>query len=146
MSDSSYSAFTVYELLTGKIVACGYGSLASADAYKKEGRDVLFEQVNPSVTYLPGGVPTPLPPRPNTPHHVFDYTLGQWVDPRTAATQWIEVRQERNRRLSACDWVLLPDVPMTVEVRQQWQAYRQSLRDVTSQPDPFNIVWPTSPA
>ena len=29
--------------------------------------------------------------------------------------------------------------------RQQWQAYRQALRDITEQPDPFNIVWPETP-
>lgn len=26
-----------------------------------------------------------------------------------------------------------------------WCDYRQALRDITNQPDPFNIVWPTKP-
>jgi hypothetical protein len=30
--------------------------------------------------------------------------------------------------------------------KEVWAAYRQALRDVTLQPDPFNIVWPTPPA
>lgn len=146
MSDSVYTPFTVYEQTTGRIVACGYGSQSSAETYRKEGCEILFEAVNASQVYLPGGVPTPLPPKPDTPYHVFDYALGQWVDPRTVDSQWSEVRQERNRRLAACDWAVLPDVPMTVERRQQWEAYRQALRDVTDQTDPLNIVWPTPPA
>ncbi|MGG4054103.1 phage tail assembly chaperone [Delftia tsuruhatensis] len=27
-----------------------------------------------------------------------------------------------------------------------WLAYRQALRDITDQPDPLAIVWPTAPA
>ena len=64
----------------------------------------------------------------------------------TADQEWERVRATRNRRLAATDWTQLPDVPMTVERRQQWVTYRQALRDVTDQPDPFNIVWPAPPA
>lgn len=145
-SDTSHCAFTVYEVDTGRIVVCGFGSRASAGAYLSAGRDILFEAVNASAVYLPGGVPTLLPPKPDTPYHVFDYALGQWVDPRTADMRWAEVRKERDRGLSASDWSILPDVPMTVERRRQWEAYRQALRDITTQTDPFNIVWPAPPA
>lgn len=145
MSDSAHTPFTVYDRATGEVIVCGFGSRDCAEAYLKEGREILFEAVNAARVYLPGGVPTPLPPKPDTPYHVFDYALGQWVDPRTIDSQWSEVRQERNRRLTACDWSVLPDVPMTVERRQQWEAYRQALRDVTEQPDPFSIVWPVPP-
>lgn len=58
---------------------------------------------------------------------------------------WDWVRATRNRRLANSDWAVLPDVPMTVGRRQQWETYRQSLRDITEQPDPLNIVWPTPP-
>jgi hypothetical protein len=33
------------------------------------------------------------------------------------------------------------DVVMTPE----WIAYRQALRDITDQQDPFNIIWPIKP-
>jgi len=62
-----------------------------------------------------------------------------------ARKQWASVRTQRNRLLSKSDWTALPDVPLSEERRQQWQAYRQALRDVTEQNDPFNIVWPTPP-
>lgn len=74
---------------------------------------------------------------------VFDYATKQWVDPRTAETEWPVVRAERTRRLEASDWTQLPDVP--IPTKEAWAVYRQALRDVTDQPDPFNIVWPTAP-
>mgnify|MGYP006274635421 CR=1 FL=1 len=57
--------------------------------------------------------------------------------------QWALVRIERNRRLQECDWTQLPDSPAD---KQAWAAYRQQLRDVTLQPDPFAITWPVKPA
>ncbi len=56
--------------------------------------------------------------------------------------QWGEVRTDRNKRLADCDWTQLPDAPVDTAA---WAAYRQELRDITAQPDPFNIVWPIAP-
>lgn len=54
-------------------------------------------------------------------------------------------RDERARRLSACDWTQLPDVP--AGTRTAWAAYRQALRDVTDQAGfPSDITWPVPPA
>jgi len=39
----------------------------------------------------------------------------------------------------------LDDVPLTDEKKAEWETYRQELRDITDQPDPFNINWPTPP-
>ena len=66
------------------------------------------------------------------------------IDQRLAA-QWAVVRADRNQRLASCDWTQLPDSPLSAEVRAQWATYRQALRDVTQQPNPFAIVWPTTP-
>ena len=59
--------------------------------------------------------------------------------------QWKIVRAMRNQKLQESDWTQLADVPLTPELRAEWVTYRQDLRDVTNQPDPFNIVWPTAP-
>ena len=59
--------------------------------------------------------------------------------------QWVAVRSERKYRLESCDWTVLSDVPMSDSKRTEWEVYRQALRDVTDQPDPFNITWPTPP-
>ena len=76
-------------------------------------------------------------------YHVFDYTTKQWIDPRTAETEWPLVRKKREILLAESDWTQLPDVP--VKTKEAWATYRQALRDITEQPDPFNIVWPTPP-
>lgn len=57
--------------------------------------------------------------------------------------QWAVVRAERNAKLAASDWTQLPDAPADAAV---WAVYRQALRDVMAQNDPFNIVWPVEPA
>lgn len=59
--------------------------------------------------------------------------------------EWDGVRMRRNQYLLQSDWTQLPDSPLTTEKKTEWTVYRQSLRDVTTQPDPFNIVWPVKP-
>ena len=57
--------------------------------------------------------------------------------------QWFVVREIRNELLSECDWTQLSDIPS--ETKVIWSEYRQSLRDITSQTNPFNINWPVKP-
>lgn len=59
--------------------------------------------------------------------------------------EWTRVRLERNFKLTACDWTQLDDTPLTNTKKQEWAAYRQALRDITTQDDPFAIVWPQQP-
>ena len=59
------------------------------------------------------------------------------------AQQAKSVREDRNKRLSDCDWTQLADAPVDDLV---WAAYRQSLRDVPSQVGfPWDVVWPAKP-
>ena len=92
--------------------------------------------------YIAQGKAVQLPPQPNQ-YCVFNYDTKQWFDPRTSETQWHLVRTERSKRLQVTDWTQLSDIPE--ETKALWEPYRQELRDVTQQPDPFNIVWPTPP-
>ena len=56
--------------------------------------------------------------------------------------QAAQVRAERNGKIAACDWRVLPDV-LNSDV---WKVYRQALRDVPGQPGfPENVVWPVEP-
>jgi len=59
--------------------------------------------------------------------------------------QWREVRSARNSKLSNSDWTQLQDVPITDAKREEWQVYRQSLRDITTQANPATVSWPTPP-
>ena len=53
--------------------------------------------------------------------------------------QWNVIRAERNKLLADCDWTQLPDASADATA---WATYRQALRDITEQANPFNIVWP----
>ncbi len=58
---------------------------------------------------------------------------------------WSFIRERRTIKLKECDWTQLSDSPLTSEKKEEWQIYRQSLRDITLQSDPYNIVWPEEP-
>ena len=107
-------------------------------------RQIFLDQVPDDVwgKYVVGDKLVSKPPQPSQ-HHIFDYAAKQWIDPRTPETEWPLVRAERDRRLAATDWTQLPDVPLAT--KEMWATYRQALRDVTLQADPFNIVWPVAP-
>ena len=56
-------------------------------------------------------------------------------------SQWSSVRGVRDELLADCDWRASSDRTMSDE----WKTYRQALRDITTQPDPFNITFPEIP-
>lgn len=59
--------------------------------------------------------------------------------------KWSEIREQRNQLLSECDWTQFQDSPITGSKLTEWQTYRQELRNITTQENPYNIVWPTKP-
>lgn len=66
-------------------------------------------------------------------------------DPKPVPEEWVweRIRNERNKRLSECDWTQLPDAPVDAAV---WAEYRQSLRDLPeSSSDPLDVVFPSKP-
>jgi hypothetical protein len=54
---------------------------------------------------------------------------------------WLDVRAKRLKLLQETDYMANSDYPITNE----WREYRQSLRNITEQGNPFDIVWPTKP-
>lgn len=52
---------------------------------------------------------------------------------------------KRNSLLTQSDWTQLPDVPLTLEKKQEWEVYRQALRDLPSDPLFPNVEFPTPP-
>lgn len=64
----------------------------------------------------------------------------EWDSTATVRTLGF-IRQERDKKLAETDWWASSDLTITDEQR----TYRQALRDVPSQADPFNITWPTKP-
>ena len=57
-----------------------------------------------------------------------------------------ELREERNRLLTSCDWTQGADSPLDSDQKPAWAAYRQALRDVPEQQGfPYDVIWPTQP-
>lgn len=56
-----------------------------------------------------------------------------------------DLRNKRDRLLQQSDWTQMPDSPLTEEKKQEWQTYRQALRDLPQTVDINNIEFPTKP-
>ena len=61
------------------------------------------------------------------------------------ADQWTSVRIQQKELLYKSDWTCSV-TDYEVPNKSEWVAYRQALRDVTTQSDPFNIEWPPAPS
>lgn len=56
------------------------------------------------------------------------------------------VRSQRDAKLSATDYLVAPDYPISPEDLEAVKAYRQALRDITEQSGfPKNVQWPVEP-
>ena len=66
------------------------------------------------------------------------------AEEQTALTnsQWESIRDQRDNLLKQTDWRASSDLTLSDE----WKTYRQALRDITTQSDPFNITWPSIPS
>jgi hypothetical protein len=60
--------------------------------------------------------------------------------------QWTVIRAERNKLLAETDWWVTKAAETGATIGAEQHAYRQALRDITDQVNPFNIVWPVLPS
>ena len=67
-----------------------------------------------------------------------------WVNFDSTAA-WAAVRAKRDALLAATDWVSVRAFELGQTVPEAWATYRQALRDITEQTDPFCISWPALP-
>lgn len=70
-------------------------------------------------------------------------------NPYTYRAAMDELRLQRDKLLTECDWTQLPDVPLLPAVVLDWRAYRKKLRDT---PELVELLgwdgaanWPTPP-
>jgi hypothetical protein len=91
-----------------------------------------------------------LPEKPSN-YHIWNLETEQWQEPENyqqllfneAASK---VKQERQRLLATTDWTDTVSASTRLENYNEWQSYRQALRDITTQEGyPFNVIWPTQP-
>jgi hypothetical protein len=79
-------------------------------------------------------------------YYAFNYDEKVWVLSSELAS--VDTKMQRNKLLQASDWTDTASAPARLgqELYDQWQTYRQALRDITDQPGyPLDIVWPTPP-
>lgn len=124
----------------GRIVMAGQCPESMLNLQRKPGLTLAKGSASHSSQYVEGGRLFDMPPRPG-PQHTFDYKAKVWHLPEEKA--WAAVRAERDRLLSSTDWLLLRAAETGIPVEVEWLEYRQALRDVTKQPDPSAIKWPT---
>lgn len=80
------------------------------------------------------------------------YTAEEQAEYNTKKATWdagendrkaVEVRAERNIKLSETDWTQIADATAD---KQAWATYRQALRNISTQAEfPNNVTWPTQP-
>ena len=64
---------------------------------------------------------------------------------KRTADQWVSVRNTRDNKLKETDWMTTRAADTGTPMASEWATYRQALRDITTQTDPFNITWPIKP-
>lgn len=130
---------------TGQILRTVSCPESQVDVQIKTGESYLDGEFPGGEFQVKEGKPEKLPPQP-TEFHVFNYTSQRWDDPRTRVTELAVVRTKRDALLDETDWVVTKAVETGVASSTPWKVYRQALRDITTQADPFNLVWPVAPA
>mgnify|MGYP003124113713 FL=1 len=62
----------------------------------------------------------------------------------------IDLRSYRDVMLNSSDWTQTPDSPLSDTKKQEWQTYRQALRDLptayTDIESVDEVTWPTTPS
>jgi len=73
-----------------------------------------------------------------------DWILEDYSEGETQI-KWQEIRNTRNDLLTNSDIYIIRSIEDGTEISQEWKDYRQALRNVTLQENPFTIVWPIKP-
>ena len=111
--------------LTGVTTSVTY---SSTEAEKEYYNSVEWRKPDGSVSMTPSDF-------------VLDYSV---VGP---VVELMMLREERNKKLAATDWVVTKAFETGSSVPESWKTYRQALRDITvSTQSIFSVTWPTEPS
>tara|TARA_R110000787_G_scaffold133672_1_gene246084 strand:+ start:652 stop:951 length:300 start_codon:yes stop_codon:yes gene_type:complete len=71
------------------------------------------------------------------------------IESRQFAGELSSLRSKRNKLLLDCDWIELPNAPLTASIKIEWQTYRTNLRNLTNGLDTVEqieaVEFPTKP-
>ena len=63
-----------------------------------------------------------------------------------AKMMWRKIRKERNKLLKDSDYIMVSDITIATEKKEEWTTYRQALRDIPQDYDsPDEVVYPDKP-
>jgi hypothetical protein len=136
--------YSIYNQTTGKILR-----IVQTDAIERqlgENESYIEGNYNYDLYYIADDEPVEIPEK-TSPYEEFNYTTKQWeLNPELAIK---EVLPKRRQLLLNSDWTdtLSAKTRLGDELYNQWQTYRQALRDITAQPGyPYTVEWPTIPS
>ena len=70
---------------------------------------------------------------------------AEWLENKNNEA-WRKIRKERNQLLKDSDYIMVSDAPITTEKKEEWETYRQVLRDIPQDYDsPDEVVYPDKP-
>lgn len=146
----NYAFFDADGDMVGLMIADEASNPACGDAVRVEVDDAEYQDLwrNRTGAYRQNDQIIKRPAMPSS-HHDWDKQTKQWVldtvKQQTFEAQ--ESRSKRNQLLSESDWTdTLSSKARLGAKYDDWQRYRQALRDITNQQGfPLNIVWPTPP-
>ena len=70
---------------------------------------------------------------------------AEWLENKNNEA-WRKIRKERNQLLKDSDYIMFPDITISAEKKEEWETYRQALRDIPQDYDsPDEVVYPTKP-
>jgi hypothetical protein len=141
---------TVYKKSNGEILkTCNCTESDIPMQYDGSTESFIYGTYSGSDYYIENSNLVAIPESPNQ-FYTFDIDKKQWIDKRTLISnesRWDLIKAQRNQLLLTSDWTdtLSAKVRLGDTTYTAWQEYRQALRDITTQTDPFNITWPVSP-
>ena len=138
----------------------GTPSLYSIERLRRDNPNTSFPKI-PSAAFLAdlGVYPYTRPDRPDVDQltaKVIDGDFeqdadGNWIWPCVVRQLSQEdaagnVRSRRGNLLAESDWIVTKSIEVGQSIPADWAAYRQALRDVTTQEGfPYSVAWPTKP-
>ena len=135
--------YTIYNQTTGQISKVVQTN--EIELQLQEDESYIEGSYDDVTYYIEDNEPVEISAKPS-PYAEFDYTTKDWV--LNSALAIADITQKRRKLLVASDWTdtLSAKTRLGDDLYNQWQTYRQALRDITDQDGyPLNVVWPTAP-
>ncbi len=130
----------LYETASGQVLA-RYGDTplpSNSEPTPHDGQSLIDV---PDTVSIPDAVIRVVPHTSEEGQTTYKFVM----DEEAVANLWRSVKTHRNQLLKDSDWICSV-TDYCPPNKDQWVAYRQALRDITAQPNPFRLVWPKEPS